>query len=110
MGLLKSLVLFLSVWLVLMLAGCNSNEITQNVEVNIEQSESGPQETAANDAVNPLLIIGGLLAIAVVGYLTMLGISFRFGVRFSDVVKLVITLAIMAVAIGLFLQVYLESI
>ena len=83
------------------LVGCNSNEVTQNVEVTIEQNDAGPQEPAANDTINPLLNIGGILAIVAIGFFAMLGFSFRFRVPLRIVVLVVACLAMLFIMIGL---------
>ncbi len=95
--------LFVLAALVSTLAGCNSHEITQNVEVTIDQSDAGPQEPAANDTVNPLLIVGGGMAIVIIGYLAMVGFSFYFRVPIRVVVMTVLVLAILVIIIGILL-------
>lgn len=99
----KFIALILLATLVLTLAGCNSNEITQNVEVTIDESDVGPQEPAANDTVNPLIVIGGGMAIVIIGFLAMVGFSFYFHVPIRVVVMTVLILAIMVIMIGIFM-------
>ncbi len=82
---------------------CNSNEITQNVEVTITESDADPQEPAGNDTLNPLLIVGGGMAIVIIGFLAMVGFSFYFHVPIRVVVMTVLVLAILVVTIGILL-------
>ena len=100
----KSFALILLTVLLSTLAGCNSNEVTQNVEVTIDQSDVGPQEPTVDDTVNPLLIVGGGMAIVFIGFLAMVGFSFYYRVPIRVVVTSVLVLAILAIAIGMHLQ------
>ena len=55
--------------------------------------------------VNPLLVVGGGMALVVIGILAMYGFAFRFRIRIEKVVAIVLILAVLLILGGLLLPV-----